>query len=290
MDRFSAPPERMEKRLARASDSTVVGFAFAYWREGEPGGCTLRTFVDAPHRGKGVGRALGADLARVARGAGRTGITVEVAPGSPAEAAVRAAEGFQAGLIMELNRTDARAIDHRLLERWRDQGEAAEGYSLVAYDAPCPTDDLARDFTTARAVMNEAPRPEGMSESDFTIEEMRAVEEASLAAHQDWWSVGVRHDASGELIGLTELYLPASRPWMAFQGDTGVRPDHRGHGLGAWMKAVNHLRLADERPHVEWVQTWNAESNEPMLRINRALGFVPMQRFENWYRPFAPLP
>ena len=62
---------------------------------------------------------------------------------------------------------------------------------------------------------------------------------------------------------------------MAFQGDTGVRPDHRGHGLGAWMKAVNHLRLADERPDVEWVQTWNAASNEPMLRINRALGFAP---------------
>jgi hypothetical protein len=77
---------------------------------------------------------------------------------------------------------------------------------------------------------------------------------------------------------------------MGFQGDTGVRPDHRGHGLGAWMKAVNHLRLADERPDVEWVQTWNADSNEPMLRINRALGFAPVQRFDVWYRPFTPLP
>ncbi len=90
--------------------------------------------------------------------------------------------------------------------------------------------------------------------------------------------------------GITELYLPASRPWMAFQGDTGVRPDHRGHGLGAWMKAVNHLRLGQERPDVEWVQTWNAESNEPMLRINRALGFTPVQRFQSWYRPLTPLP
>ena len=100
----------------------------------------------------------------------------------------------------------------------------------------------------------------------------------------------MRHDASGELIGLTELYLPENRPWMAFQGDTGVRPDHRGHGLGAWMKATNHLRLADERPDVEWVQTWNAASNEPMLRINRALGFTPVQRFQSWYRPLAPVP
>jgi mycothiol synthase len=289
MDRFSAPPERMDKRLARASDGTVVGFAFAYWREGEPGGCTLRIFVDPAHRLQGVGRTLGADLAHAARAAGRTGVTVEIAPGSPADVAVRTTDGFSPGLVMELNRTDVREIDRELLERWRAAGDTADGYSLVTYDGRCP-DDLLHDFIAARDVMNDAPRPEGLGESHFSVEELRAVEDASAAAHQDWWNIGVRHDPSGELVGLTELYLPANRPWMAFQGDTGVRPDHRGHGLGAWMKAVNHLRLADERPKVEWVQTWNAESNEPMLRINRALGFMPVQRFQSWYKPFAPLP
>ena len=290
MDRFSAPPERMEKRLARAADGTVVGFAFAHWREGDPGGCTLRAFVDAAYRRQGVGRALGADLAQVARAAGRTGVTVEIAPGSTAEIAVRDADGFSPGLVVELNRTDVRAIDGDLLERWRAAGEASNDYSLVTYDGRCPTDELARDFIVAREVMNDAPRPEGTGESHFSLEELRAVEAASAAAHQDWWNVGVRHDATGELVGISELYLPAKRPWMAFQGDTGVRPDHRGHGLGAWMKAVNHLRLAHERPDVEWVQTWNAASNEPMLRINRALGFAPVQRFQSWYRPFTPLP
>ena len=29
------------------------------------------------------------------------------------------------------------------------------------------------------------------------------------------------------------------------------------------------------------MQTWNASSNEPMLRINRALGFAPVQRFQS---------
>jgi GNAT superfamily N-acetyltransferase len=289
MDRFSAQPERMDKRLARAADGAVVGVGYAYWREGEPGGCTLRAFIDPAHRRQGVGRALGQDLVEAAHVAGRAGVNVEIAPGSPAEAAVQAAGRFEPGLIVEMNRTDVRTIDRNLLERWRAAGEAAAGYSLVTYDARCP-DDLTLDFIAAREVMNDAPRPEGYGEQRFTLEELRAVEDASAAAHQDWWNVGVRHDATGDMVGLTELYLPANRPWMAFQGDTGVRPDHRGHGLGAWMKAVNHLRLADERPEIEWVQTWNAESNEPMLRINRALGFAPVQRFQSWYRPFSPLP
>jgi len=51
------------------------------------------------------------------------------------------------------------------------------------------------------------------------------------------------------------------------------------------LKAVNHLRLGSERPEVEIVQTWNADSNEPMLRINRALGFQPVQRYQGWFLP-----
>jgi len=289
MDRFSAPPERMERALARSADGDVVGWGLAYWRD-DPGGATMRMFVDAAHRRAGVATAIGAALAETARAAGRMGINVEVAPSSAADAAVRSAEGFTGNLVIELNRTAVREIARDLLERWRDEGVAAEGYSLIAYDAPCPTDDLALEFIRAREVMNEAPRSEGVPESTYTVEELRAVEAAGTAAHQDWWNVGVRHDATGELVGISELYLPVNRPWMGFQGDTGVRPDHRGHGLGAWMKAVNHLRLADERPDVEWVQTWNATSNEPMLRINRALGFRAMQSFQAWYRPFTPLP
>jgi hypothetical protein len=48
---------------------------------------------------------------------------------------------------------------------------------------------------------------------------------------------------------------------------------------------VLHLRLRAERPATEHVQTWNAAANEPMLRINRALGYVPVQRFQAWHQP-----
>jgi len=285
MDRFSAHPERMLRRLARDEHGEVVGHGIVFWREG-PGSCTLRAFVDTDRRRAGVGRALAGALAAEARAEGRAGITLEVAEGSDAEAISRAA-GFRPDIVMEQNRTDPRSIPDALLEGWRAAGEAAAGYSLVAYDVPVPSEALAEDFIHARHVMNDAPRWEGEAEATYTVEELHAVEAASLAAHQDWWNVGVRHDASGELVGITELYLPRARPWFAFQGDTGVDPAHRGHRLGAWMKAVNHLRLRDERPDVEVVQTWNADSNEPMLRINRALGFEPVQRYQGWFLPLT---
>ena len=104
-------------------------------------------------------------------------------------------------------------------------------------------------------------------------------------ARHDWWAVGVRHDESGEIVGISDLYLPQARPWIAFQDDTGVAAAHRGHRLGAWMKATNHQRLRRERPEVEVVSTWNATQNAPMLRINRALGFAPAQHFRAWFLP-----
>lgn len=288
LDRFTTHPERMVRRLARNASGAVVGWGQVSWREG-PGACSMRVLVDPPHRQRGVGRALGAALADVARAAGRTGVTIEAVAVSDAEFILQAA-GFAADLSVEQNRTDPRTVPIELLEQWRRAGEAAPGYSLVSYDVPAPSRELVRDFVHARHVMNDAPRFEGEAEATYTVEELVALEAVSVAAHQDWWNVGVRHDASGELVGLSEVYLPQARPWMVYQGDTGVHPDHRGHGLGAWMKAVNHLRLRDERPEVEVVQTWNAASNEPMLRINRALGFTPVQRYQGWYLPLAPLP
>jgi mycothiol synthase len=282
-DRFTAHPERVLRRLARDGGGTVVGHGQAYWRAGS-GACTVRLFVDQTRRREGVGRALGKALVADARSAERTGITLQVAPGSDAEPAARSAGG-QPDLVIEMNRTDPRTIPDDLLRAWQAAGEAAIDYSLVAYDVPCPSDELAADFIHARHVMNDAPRFEGEAEATYTVEELTAIEAASQAAHQDWWNVGVRHDPTGELVGLSEMYLPCGRPWIVHQGDTGVHPAHRGHGLGAWMKAVNHLRLRDERPDVEIVQTWNATSNEPMLRINRALGFAPVQRFQGWYLP-----
>ena len=63
-------------------------------------------------------------------------------------------------------------------------------------------------------------------------------------------------------------------PAVADQGDTGVDPAHRGHGLGTWLTATMLERFHRERPEVRVVRTRNAEANAAMLAINEALGFV----------------
>ena len=74
---------------------------------------------------------------------------------------------------------------------------------------------------------------------------------------------------------------------MAYQWDTLVLADHRGHRLGQLVKAANLRALRAGLPQVRRVVTWNAESNAPMLRVNRALGFEPVGRMVEWQKSLA---
>lgn len=70
------------------------------------------------------------------------------------------------------------------------------------------------------------------------------------------------------------------RHHLAYQG--AVHPDHRGQGLGKWLKAAVLLDLPGEFPGVQRVRTGNADSNAAMLGINRALGFAPAFGRTDW--------
>ncbi len=91
-----------------------------------------------------------------------------------------------------------------------------------------------------------------------------------------------RHVASGQLVGFTHVEVPAGTPDRAYQHDTLVLREHRGHGLGLALKVANTLALQDHMPGVRYVRTWNAVENEPMLRVNRELGYAVTAHLCEW--------
>lgn len=115
-----------------------------------------------------------------------------------------------------------------------------------------------------------------------TRERVRENMAALVRQGSDTWIVCAREDRTGRFVGYTELSISPFRPWEARQGDTGVHPEHRQRGLGRWLEAHNALRLLDERPEVDYIETWNAGSNAAMLSINRAMGFEVVARRREW--------
>ena len=82
------------------------------------------------------------------------------------------------------------------------------------------------------------------------------------------------------MAGLTEVVVPAQHPTRADQYDTIVAQDHRGYGIDRAIKARMLFELRSAEPKLAEVQTWNAQANESMLKVNAELGFQPDRE---WY-------
>jgi GNAT superfamily N-acetyltransferase len=88
------------------------------------------------------------------------------------------------------------------------------------------------------------------------------------------------HEATGEVAGLTEVVVPAQHPVRADQYDTIVVREHRGYGIDRSIKARMLFELRAAEPGLREVQTWNAQHNESMLKVNAELGY---QADRDWY-------
>ena len=88
----------------------------------------------------------------------------------------------------------------------------------------------------------------------------------------------VSQEADGSLSGLTEIVHDSAMPYRAEQELTGVRDEHRGRGLGKWLKAEMMFFIRDELPEVRAINTGNADANAAMVSINERMGFKRYQR------------
>jgi len=224
-------------------------------------------------RRRGIGTALHEAVRDLAARDGRTTLIAITTEGDDGAASFCVRAGGRPDLVEHLNRCVVAELDRAMLQDWIDLApQAAAGYSLVSFDGPVP-DDLLSDIAGVAKAMDDAPKPEVMDDWDHTPATERAEQDAWLAQGYDIWTVAARHDATGELAGYSQLLLNGHRRWLAEQQNTGVLARHRGKRIGQWLKAVNALRLLDERPEITTIETGNAASNAPMLRINHQMGF-----------------
>ena len=194
-----------------------------------------------------------------------------------------AGDGFCRTLGLDLVQT-ARISLLRLADvDWADVRAAAAaehpGYRIRAYTGACP-DDLIDSYVRAKSAMNDAPFDDAdLTDFVFAADGIRADEKAA-AERGEWRVVFAVQEDSGEVAAFTEV-LVTRQPWSS-QRDTAVVPEHRGHGLGLWVKADMLVRLREERPDVTAITTGNSATNAHMLRINDRLGFRPWAEVRGW--------
>ena len=236
-------------------------------------------------RRQGAGTELLGRIAEAAALDGRTilgGGTIEGTAGD----AFAEALGFEKKATERKSRLSVADIDRGMLEGWVERAaERAADYELVAFDDRCP-DDLLEEYVALYHVTNTAPRDDlDMEDEVMTPERWREQETKAIENGDTCWVLLARHRDSGALAGFTQIFFAPYSDDVAWQGWTAVHPDHRDRGLGRWVKAANAIRLLDERPAVQHVDTWNAFSNAPMLGINIEMGFKLLRGYNDWQAP-----
>jgi mycothiol synthase len=177
------------------------------------------------------------------------------------------------------SRVDLSEVDWALMERWVREGqERSPQTRLEIYDGGLPEQTL-EDFALQRSTMlNTIPvddldigkivvTPERIREWQGKAKLMGIVEHNVLTREPD-----------GTVSGMTDVeWAPFSRSLIR-QQFTGVLPSARGRGIGKWIKAAMVLHIRKLYPDAKSISTENANSNAPMLKINRAMGFKPYRR------------
>jgi RimJ/RimL family protein N-acetyltransferase len=241
----------------------------------------VQPFVAPARRRAGIGTALLRHAARRAADAGRTllsGDTRQDAPGSAfATAAGARHTGTEVRRVLELA-----SIPAGHLAALRAKAEAAgTGYSLVSWLGLTPGEHLDQVATVLNA-MEDAPHDPGEQPSIADAGRLRKSEQLIVGSGTRAYSIAARHDGTGELAGLSQVYVEPSPEDWGYQGVTAVTRAHRGHRLGLLVKVAMLDWLAQAEPQLERITTGNAGANDHMIAINAEIGFQVLDTWPSW--------
>ncbi|MEV1287117.1 GNAT family N-acetyltransferase [Micromonospora sp. NPDC049679] len=233
----------------------------------------VEVLVHPSIRRRGVGRRLLATAARRVYHEGFSALGVEVIGGTPAVS-------FYESLGFTREYVETRSVLQLSSVDWLALGEMARGVSAgyrIEFHPGGPDDPYMIE-AYARAKAETRDVEDGDLELRPSSYDSQRLRDSLACLHRRGmkpYVVLAIHEQTGEVAGLTEVVVPAQHPTRADQYDTIVAQRHRGYGIDRAIKARMLFELRAAEPKLAEVQTWNAQANESMLKVNAELGFEP---------------
>ncbi|MDQ1032235.1 GNAT superfamily N-acetyltransferase [Streptomyces umbrinus] len=273
-------PSASSRRLAwLASDDegAPVGSAFLrlFTKGGQEHLAELEIAVHRAERRCGVGGCLLDAAVAAARDEGRRSVLAQAEAGSPGDLFL-AARGFRRVLALTYARLPLADADLHRIDEIVEQPH--EGYRLIQWEGAVPP-ELALSFAHSRRAMDDMP----MDGTDYgtvvwDVDRVLSAAEAIAKRGELLHTVAVVDNANGSVAGFSELVVPGDGRGDAQHYGTGVLPEHRGHGLGLWMKAQAIRQARAHHPELGGLLTDTADSNAHMRGINDTLGYLPTHK------------
>ena len=246
--------------------------------------------VRPAYRGNGYGRALFEYGHRYATAEGRNvhGGEVNVPAGLSLEEYAGSRFALRNGFTSE-HQEDRFILDlplsaERLAEIRAHAAEKHAGYDFVTWTGACP-DEYVEAYAAMRTAMSHDV-PTGTLDYEpviWDVERVRLSEQRLVKNGYASITTAAR-DAAGAFAGYSLMFVPAAEERMVYQDDTLVVSGHRGHRLGAALKARNLEVVQRDHPERTQAHTWTAGVNDAMRHVNAAFGYRSVDQMHEMQR------
>ena len=170
---------------------------------------------------------------------------------------------------------------HDLDARLAAAAASADGYRALTWTGETPADRRADMRHLHERMSTDSPVGDlELEEQSWSDARLTEFEQHKMGGERQLLTAAVEHVASGRLVGYTQMMIGADA--VARQHNLIVLREHRGHGLGMLMKLAGIELLQRAAPHAARITTINAEENRHMLRVNEAVGFMPVAWTAVW--------
>jgi RimJ/RimL family protein N-acetyltransferase len=239
--------------------------------------------VAPPYRRQRIGRSLMAAVAARANAEHRRVLAGFCSDVVAAGEAFASSVGGEEKQVIRRSDLDLRGVDRDLVRRWLDvPSDVRDRYELWRVVGAYPTDQYGA-IAEIEVVMNTMPHDDlDIEDTVIDTDWVAQREQQQARSPGERWTIFARERATQRLVGYTQVFFYEDWPGHVDQGNTGVHPDHRGHGLGRRLKAAMIDRIFVEKPESFRIRTHNAFYNAPMLAINNELGFVVTAKQTVW--------
>jgi len=251
----------------------------------------LAVNVEPERRNQGIGSALADHLVEMARAEGRTRLMCEMNLAfADRESHPYRQFAEKRGFTLantEVRRSLPLPVSDEQIQTWIDASAPHHTvYRIETFTGEVPEQFLPSLVDTHNQLALDAPTGELEFEAEaMTVEAYRdrmvKLEEMGRKVYE---TVAISPD--GDVVAQSTLGVSVDDTENIFQWGTLVRREHRGHRLGMAVKATNLRAMQRDYPDRRCIITTNAETNAPMVAINEAMGFEPIELLAEFQQIF----
>jgi GNAT superfamily N-acetyltransferase len=263
------PPGRIARRMVMENDAKeIIGYSFVGRETWSPSGrFSVWLIVDPAYRCQGIGTALYADLEAFVRTHGAVEVSIETGDDDLPSQRFAEKRGFHIDRHLFESVLDLDSFDESPYQDLVPSLEAAGIRFFSLADAGDTPEALRKLHAVNHATALDIPGFEG----DW----MPFEEFEKMVRRAEWFCPDGQLLAADDeaYIGLAAVQLIPTKQG-AYNLMTGVMPAYRGRKIALALKllAIRYARQHGAR----YIRTHNDSLNDPMLSINRKLGYQPL--------------